>query len=220
MEVVILISSCSETTLGAEMWQGDGEAEKKLKWPMWKSWWPIVFPGTSCPLPWEQVSLVTRAPSMSSWRILETSGRGRAPKGVSWCHREGSHGWEPAHTRGCQVGGDFVWMGNSFAFTPQQRWYLASTTSNQFQRSRFMAENWFTVLIPLWRPNLTGLGRCLCHRGAQLRNDSFSFNWNDSRFFHRLISNYPCLHPFIKMITTAQIIFGPVLLGFGFYVCF
>lgn len=161
------------------------------------------------------VSLVTRRYlSIMGLRILINDLKGRVPKGCLCAGREGSCAYERAHTRGLHAVGDFMWMDDSFNFTPQQRWYPASTTSNQFCKSHFVAENWFTVPVPFWRPNFPG--GTFAELG-QLKDDSFSLNWNDSTFFHRLILNYPCFYPLIKMIKTAQIIFCTVLLIFFFF---
>lgn len=69
--------------------------------------------------------------------------------------------WTSTHQRPLSYW-DCVWMDDSFNFTPQQRWYPASTTSNQFCKSHFVAENWFTALVPFWRPTLPDLRWCLC----------------------------------------------------------
>lgn len=85
-----------------------------------------------------------------------------SPKADLPAGREGSCGYRPALTRGCHAVGNFMRTNDSFHFTPRQRWCAASTTSNQFCKSHFVAENWFAAPVPFWKPNIPGLGRRLC----------------------------------------------------------
>ena len=123
-----------------------------------KSLWLSQFFLASLVLLGDTLFLVTQWYfSMMGSRILINELKNSVPKGYLCAKREGSCGYEPAHARGRQSVGDFVWMDDSFNFTPQQRWYPASTTSNQFCKSHFVAENWFTAPIPFWRPDFPGL---------------------------------------------------------------
>ena len=53
-------------------------------------------------------------------RILVNELKGRVPRGCLCAGREGSCGYEPAHTRGLQAVGGFMWMDDSFNFTPAE----------------------------------------------------------------------------------------------------
>lgn len=109
------------------------------------------------------------------------------------------------------------WLGlcldASFNFSPWQRWYPASTTSNQFCKSHFVAEIWISASVPFWGQNSLVCGGVFAEVG-QPNNDPLSSNWNDSIFFHWLILNYPRFSSLIKMIKTAHIIFCAILLIF------
>lgn len=161
------------------MWfRGHGEAEKSQSQRIRKIWVThIRGKKIHCGLvnfSWTLLasSLEMRSPlsprgtfPLLVWEFQRTSWRGRLPKGILLCWWGRQLWLGSSNTGGRQAVEDFLWMDDSFNFTPQQRWYPASTTSNQFCKSHFVAENWFTAPTPSWRPNFPGWRWRFCRGG-------------------------------------------------------
>lgn len=140
----------------------------------WKRtlWFSEFFPASLILVLGDEVSPVTqRCLSIISVRILINTLVGLIAQRGHFVLREKAAVVRTSRQQRWPSYWDHVWMDDTFNFTPQQRWSLASTTSNQFCRSYFVAKNWFAASpppAPFWKPNFPSF--CWCH---QLRQNSW-----------------------------------------------